>query len=376
LLLGLITASGGLAAGIGFARQLLAIDPWREDGIRALIELRHAAGDLATYRDFVKRLEAEMGVAPMPETTAAYERVATAKPTAPETVPPATGSEAAGSDHGEASAALMQSPYWRAPQSISNADAIRPVPSFTGRESELGLLEGALWNRTGQAAIHGLSGMGKSALAREYVRRNRDRYPAVWWLNAETETGIIDGLVRLGAEFVPGLAKLEDRRGAAEHVTANVLSGLTKPVLLVFDNLDDERLLRAWSPRAAAHILATSRHAVLGGDIVPIPLQASALGESIHYLRREIGRPDLTDADAIILAGTLAFCRSRLRTLRPISKAPSTLPLGATSSASTIIWRARRAAPTTIGPSMQHSAKRSRAPKPKKRRRAQRRCCA
>jgi DNA-binding SARP family transcriptional activator/Flp pilus assembly protein TadD len=320
LLLELIAArraAGSHAAGIGYARQLLAIDPWREDGIRALIELRNANGDragaLATYRDFVKRLEAEMGVAPMPATTRTYERVATAAPppAAPDTP---TADIAAGTDASDlpaggadAEAAFVPSPFWRAPQSISNADAVRAIPSFTGRETELALLDTALWERPGQAAIHGLGGVGKSALAREYARRNRDRYAAVWWLNAETEAGIVDGLVRLGSEFVPGLAKIEDRRNAAEQVTANVLSGLTKPVLLVFDNLDDERLLRAWAPRAVAQILVTSRHAVLGGESVPIRLQTWPPQETVAYLRREIGRDDVSDADALLLAETLGF---------------------------------------------------------------------
>lgn len=297
-------ASGAHAAGIGYARQLLAIDPWREDGIRALIELRNANGDragaLATYRDFVKKLEAEMGVAPMPETARVYERVAAAAPAAA----PGDGPAAEGDG---LEPAFVPSPFWRAPQSISNADAVRAVPSFTGRETELALLDAALWERTGQAAIHGLGGVGKSALAREYARRNRERYAAVWWLNAETEAGIVDGLVRLGSEFVPGLAKVEDRRSAAEAVTANVLSGLTKPVLLVFDNLDDERLLRAWAPRESAQVLVTSRHAVLGGDIVPVRLQPWPPQETVEYLRREIGRDDVSDDDALLLAETLGF---------------------------------------------------------------------
>jgi DNA-binding SARP family transcriptional activator/tetratricopeptide (TPR) repeat protein len=307
LLLGLIETcrrADANAAAIDHARALLSIDPWREDGIRALIELRNAAGDragaLATYRDFVKRLDAEMGVPPMAETTAVYERVAASRT-------PAHAAHETDSAPEPQVAPTLPSPFWHAPLSISNAEAIRAVPSFTGRESELAQLDAALWQHTGQVAIHGLSGVGKSALAREYARRNRDRYAAVWWLNSETEAGIIDGLVRLGSEFVPALAKLDDRRSAAEQVTANVLSGLTKPVLLVFDNLDDERLLRVWSPRAVAQILVTSRHAVLGGDIVPLRLQPLSPDETIRYLRREIGRPDLGDDEALLLAQTLGF---------------------------------------------------------------------
>jgi DNA-binding SARP family transcriptional activator len=320
LLLGLIESSrmaSAYEAAIGYARRLLAIDPWREDGIRALIELRNATGDragaLSTYRNFVKRLEAEMGVAPMAETTAVFDRVATAK--APRAIVGAPTASAA-NDLAEspdgpqtaaepADAAFVPSPFWRPPESISNPEAVRPVPSFTGRDQELAQLEAALWGPTGQAAIHGLGGIGKSALAREYARRNRDRYAAVWSLNAETEAGIIDGLVRLGSEFVPALAQLDDRRAAAERVAANILSGLTKPVLLVFDNLTDQRLLRKWYPSGATQTLVTSRQAAWAGDMVTLRLEALAAADSVRYLQREIGRPDLRTADALLLAQTL-----------------------------------------------------------------------
>ena len=62
-----------------YAQRLMLHDPWREDGIRALLELRHATGDragaLRLYHDFVGRLRVELGVEPMTETTAVYDRV-------------------------------------------------------------------------------------------------------------------------------------------------------------------------------------------------------------------------------------------------------------------------------------------------------------
>jgi hypothetical protein len=379
LLLGLIESrrmASAYEAAIGYARRLLAIDPWREDGIRALIELRNATGDragaLSTYRNFVKRLEAEMGVAPMAETTAVFDRVATAK--APRAIVGAPTASAA-NDLAEspdwpqtaaepADAAFVPSPFWRPPESISNPEAVRPVPSFTGRDQELAQLEAALWGPTGQAAIHGLGGIGKSALAREYARRNRDRYAAVWSLNAETEAGIIDGLVRLGSEFVPALAQLDDRRAAAERVAANILSGLTKPVLLVFDNLTDQRLLRKWYPSGATQTLVTSRQAAWAGDMVTLRLEALAAADSVRYLQREIGRPDLRTADALLLAQTLGSLPLALahaaaylkgngqRQRAALPRAPQR-PSGPHA--------ARRQ--TTIAPSMPRFARPSRAPK-------------
>ncbi|GAC1494605.1 MAG: hypothetical protein NVS1B2_11570 [Vulcanimicrobiaceae bacterium] len=60
-------------------RTLLALDPYREDALRALLILRYARGDragaISEYRGFVHRLESDLGVEPMPETVACYENL-------------------------------------------------------------------------------------------------------------------------------------------------------------------------------------------------------------------------------------------------------------------------------------------------------------
>ncbi|MBV8197900.1 MAG: tetratricopeptide repeat-containing protein, partial [Candidatus Eremiobacteraeota bacterium] len=156
--------------------------------------------------------------------------------------------------------------------------------------------------------------------------RNRDRYSVVWWLNAQTEGGIIDGLVRLGALFAHGLDRLADRRAAAQRVINSVLAGFDKPVLLVFDNLEDERLLRTWLPRTGARALITSRNATLSGDVVTIPLQVWPPEVSVTYLQRASGRKDLAEADARAIAQALgalplalAHAAAALRGTRTIS---------------------------------------------------------
>ncbi|MBV9645979.1 MAG: AAA family ATPase [Candidatus Eremiobacteraeota bacterium] len=56
------------------ASLIHAVDPWREDVVRALMELRARSGDragaLSFYERFAQRLTDDMGVAPMPETAA------------------------------------------------------------------------------------------------------------------------------------------------------------------------------------------------------------------------------------------------------------------------------------------------------------------
>jgi len=197
--------------------------------------------------------------------------------------------------------------YWRAPRTIVDADAVRETASFTGRKAELDAVDAALWNGRGAAAIHGLGGMGKSVLAREYARRNADRYSLVWRLQAQSENGVIEGLLRLGARFNPELEKAQDRRTAAFEVTTAVLNGFDKPVLLIFDNLEDEALLTTWRPHAHAHLLATSRNSAWGGDIAEIALDSWPVPDAVSYLRRESGRSDatLTESEAQKIADAL-----------------------------------------------------------------------
>jgi tetratricopeptide (TPR) repeat protein len=117
-----------------------------------------------------------------------------------------------------------------------------------------------------------------------------------------------------------------DRRVAAQRVVNSVLSGFDKPVLLVFDNLEDDALLRAWLPRTGARVLVTSRDAALSCDSVAIPLQIWSLDVSVAYLRRASARDDLSEADAGEIAralGTLplalAHAAAALRGMRMTS---------------------------------------------------------
>lgn len=195
-------------------------------------------------------------------------------------------------------------PYWRAPRTVVDADAIRDTPSFTGRETELAAL--AAMAGCEIMVICGLGGMGKSTLAREYARRNLARYSVVWHLSADSEDHVIEGLLRLGAHIVPGLDQAQDRRKAALQVRTTILAGLQTPALVIFDNLEDERLLAEWHPRGAK-VLGTSRSAAWGGDVEVLRLETLTPDEAIRYLRRESRRDDVTQADAGALADALGY---------------------------------------------------------------------
>jgi DNA-binding SARP family transcriptional activator len=79
-LISLCRSNGDNLSALDYVEQLLLQDPWREDAIRDLLMLRFNAGDragaLAYYRGFCKRLDAEFGIGPMPETAKCAEEIA------------------------------------------------------------------------------------------------------------------------------------------------------------------------------------------------------------------------------------------------------------------------------------------------------------
>jgi len=197
-----------------------------------------------------------------------------------------------------------------APGTLIDPDAVWEVPSFTGRGEALEELHKALFAEGGMAAVtavHGTGGMGKSALAREYARRHRQDYSILWWLNAETEDGIIGGLIRLGARFIPGLDREKDRTQAAKLALERVFAPLHKPALLIFDNVEKQELLRKWKPQENCHILVTSRLHGWGGGFHPVEINEWPPEDARDYLMRESARADLKTADADEIAKTLGY---------------------------------------------------------------------
>lgn len=209
-------------------------------------------------------------------------------------------------------------PKWFAPLKHPAQQIIHPeiceTPNFTGRQDELNKLHEAL-SKTDQAiaaitqpaAVHGLGGVGKSILAKEYAWQNKESYQGVWWINAEEESEITTGLIDLGAHFIPGLKEVPEKQNAANDTLdyfATYFEGTEKPWLLIYDNIETEEIYRKHAPKGGARILLTSRQCNFSNQITPIEVSSWPLGEAISYLQDESGRT-FDETQSTTLAKTL-----------------------------------------------------------------------
>ncbi|MBV9233470.1 MAG: AAA family ATPase [Candidatus Eremiobacteraeota bacterium] len=142
---------GQLHAALRFAERLLTLDPWREDALRHVMELRYALGDragaVAQFEEFRLRLRRELDADLMPETLACYESLVRGAP-------------------------VLQ-PALRAEAFPEKEDARSLLP-FVGRENELAQLR-VWWTRAAHGngslgLVSAEAGIGKTRLLSEFKR--------------------------------------------------------------------------------------------------------------------------------------------------------------------------------------------------------------
>lgn len=201
-------------------------------------------------------------------------------------------------------------PVVQGPPHGSRTPSFGPNAAFVGREGDLKVLAATLKSdsdgeRQPIAGVAGLSGIGKTQVAGEFVHRYGQFFEGgVYWLNfsdsdnvgAEIATCGSSGSPELGSDF-PRLP-LEDQ---IKRVTAMWQSAL--PRLLVFDNCEDVKLLAFWDPRpSGCRVLVTSRRkledASLGLNFIELDVLSS--DQSVDLLRRIL---DGIPADEWVLEG-------------------------------------------------------------------------
>ncbi len=145
------------------------------------------------------------------------------------------------------------------PRFRSNVPSRRDLP-FVGREPLIAEIQAALGEPTRERVLvfHGPPGVGKSELAREYARRQRDLYPGgTFIIDAGSGAMPVDlariGLNVLDLEFPPDLS-LQDQ------CMQTLLALGAAPVLLIYDNARSPDSVQPWLPPAGmpCHVLITT----------------------------------------------------------------------------------------------------------------------
>ncbi len=181
-------------------------------------------------------------------------------------------------------------------------------PNFTGRTVEIRALERQLTSTSSAViapqAVYGMSGVGKTQLALEYVYRNTSRYDLIWWVPAEEETLVIASFQRLAKKLSVGV------EGNATDSVSAVVEALRRGVpfsrwLVVLDNasspFNDHGLLSAASDDG--HVVITTRDPNWSGATHPVWIDTLKRRSSIRLLRKRA--PDIAVRDAEDLAEAL-----------------------------------------------------------------------
>jgi tetratricopeptide (TPR) repeat protein len=188
--------------------------------------------------------------------------------------------------------------------------AVRPPPrpfvgvppeisGFIGRSEEFDRLDKILLTRKpaaavqveGRAAVHGLGGMGKTALAAEYARRYRSLFGGVWWCPAETRDGLLTSLSSLGVTL--GVVTAEESNiEKAARTALNRLAEMRATWLLVYDNAKSPEEIADYLPAAGASLLITSRFSDWSRWAIEVPLDVLSISDAGSLLLRRTDRND------------------------------------------------------------------------------------
>ncbi|MCD9875184.1 tetratricopeptide repeat protein [Streptomyces guryensis] len=172
---------------------------------------------------------------------------------------------------------------------------------FVGRDPELALLDEALAT-PGQAlvhAMHGLGGIGKSALAARWASGRVGKNRPVWWITADSRAAVDAGLAKLAAALCPSLVTLLAPEQLAEWARQWLASH--SDWLLVLDNVSDPAdVYPLLSQATSGRSLITSRRSTGWQGIAErVELDVLTVEEAVDLFNQIRGGAEPADVAAL-----------------------------------------------------------------------------
>ncbi|KAH8704348.1 hypothetical protein GQ44DRAFT_778188 [Phaeosphaeriaceae sp. PMI808] len=134
-----------------------------------------------------------------------------------------------------------------------NLSSFPEAAQFVAREKELLEMHKLLYGHGGRACtvLHGLGGIGKTQLAITYARRHKEKYTAIFWLNANNEDSLKLGFRDIALQVLrdhhsTGLLASLNLDGDLDRVVNSVKDWLDLLMnthwLLIYDNYDNPKI--------------------------------------------------------------------------------------------------------------------------------------
>ncbi|MBK9051434.1 MAG: hypothetical protein IPL78_11120 [Chloroflexi bacterium] len=263
-------AQKGYPEGITYAKQLLRLDPWREEAHRDLMRLLALSDQRsAALEQFEKCrgiLATEFGVEPGLETVRLAEQIR----------------------HD-----LLRPQPTATPIPIAHPAPFQPppdLPYFVNRETLLAQIKAAIASQPGRFAVIGMGGMGKSSFAIHLAHQIRDQFPdGVLWADVSHDDpiGLIDRWAEAyGCDF-RAVADEASRAAALRDILKD------KKALLILDDVDSVSRVRPLLPdNFPGTVLFTTRDEDVAFHLKATRFRLEELDSSdgLTLLRQVVGR--------------------------------------------------------------------------------------
>src|SRR6202034_4673437 len=173
--------------------------------------------------------------------------------------------------------------------------------NFTGRDDTLAKLrQGASSRGTAvlpeqdpdnpqPQAVHGLGGVGKTAIAIEYAHRFSSDYDLVWWIPSDQLPSVRGSLANLAAKLRLELPAATGIDGAIAAVIEALRLGVPySRWLLIFDNADQPETIHDLIPDGPGDVLITSRNHRWQAVADTVKMDVFSRPESIEFLNKRV----------------------------------------------------------------------------------------